>query len=301
MKPVTDRPCRRPPLIYSLTFLGQRLVADNLPLAYWWVKRFLHARSYLHPVLADLRGAAYLGLCRAAAEYEPAAGKFSTWAWRPILYGLRRVEDKFLAAQQRANQIPVSQLPPAPDQGCLTPETVFRDRPAHIERRHADLDLVARLLTVLPWRAACMVADHVMAGVTLEDVGVKWRVTRERARQIILKGVRRMQREAARRGLVWNEMPAHLPSDYVSPSKATLPCARCGEGRARKNLKAIGGVLVCGRCRALAKAKAPNRRTPCHDCGEKRRPNRLKPIGGRRLCGRCRAKLSEPFRKAVCQ
>ena len=142
----------------------------------------------------DLEAAAYHGLCVAAKSYRPGRGtKFWTWAFRQVKWQIisesrrrfRHVHPCWLTVDQENSEGEhmMVQCNPAFSVNLPHPADVADD-PAVLLRKHLH-GLDARTIRVME--------DRYVRGMLLEEIGKPMRISRERVRQIINRGLARLR------------------------------------------------------------------------------------------------------------
>lgn len=162
-----------------LTAGQQQLVMDNGGLIGWGLRRY--ARTAPEFWLEDLKSAAEDGLIRAAQKYDPAKGRFSTYAvlwirqriWQRIKE-LSQVRPQWSAQLEALGDLDLpSRYRDPPDHRSLDPE-----RAASIAER---LEQCRRVCPRLYWK---ILDQRYRLGLTLQVIGDELRLTKERVRQI---------------------------------------------------------------------------------------------------------------------
>lgn len=194
--PVLRPPCERNPL-----------VERNLKLAYKFAGRY--ARGYSGPLFEEYLSHATLGLIEGAERWDAGRGiGFATycvyWIRRRILEGIRGrclihiphyytfAERRGLEARLRPGPIPAEEWGPAAREGAGVVEEEDERR-----RRREKLEA---LLGRLDARDREVLRRRFFLGETLDEVGARVGVSKERVRQIEQKAVRRLRNLARREG-----------------------------------------------------------------------------------------------------
>lgn len=84
-----------------LTPEQQAVVAANRGLAWRFAQRYITAARSIGMAFEDVVGHAYVGLCVAAQQHNPAKGAFSTWAWWRMRSVVSRAVDRHGRAHDR--------------------------------------------------------------------------------------------------------------------------------------------------------------------------------------------------------
>lgn len=170
-----------------------RLVRDNLRLCGWIAKRF----AWTGLEEDDLAQAAFFGLARAAATFEPERGSFSTWAWWWMRNHVQREVAQMRSTIRVPQYQPASAGPPttslAAPVGDAELGSTLLDLGAEPPAEGAWLsmlraDVREALATLRPRDAEVVELRFGINGAghphTLEEVARRFGVTRERVRQI---------------------------------------------------------------------------------------------------------------------
>ena len=158
------------------------LIRRTPPLSVWVVDRFVLPRLDPWQIdaigLDDIRAVARIGLWNAARGYDPAKGRFATYA----THAIRRTVRMFLDRQFRslwwrgtgdldADTSPLDEIPSR--------------RTASID----DLELARLALRLLPPRFARIVRQRYFQQRTLDDIADREGIRKERVRQIIRRAL----------------------------------------------------------------------------------------------------------------
>jgi RNA polymerase sigma factor (sigma-70 family) len=182
------RPNRRAAAPRPLSDGGRLLAETHAGLAYFLAGKF--ARNYGRDEREETRCEALLALSYAASRYDPARGvPFENYAALVIKHAL--------ADHARRNQ----------KRRALFAAPAQDDDPEPADHRHAQagddadrVELAELIRRTLPPRLA-EVLFAVAEGVTLEEIGRRFGVTRERVRQLKEKAAERIRASLAARGL----------------------------------------------------------------------------------------------------
>lgn len=168
--------------VVPLTPEQQATVAANRGLAWAFAQRYTSAARAIGMAFEDVVGHAYIGLCVAAQQHDPAKGAFSTWAWWRMRSTVSRAVEAAGRAHDRA--LLASQVG---DGDFLDAFTADVPDPAD-QVEAAELPDVGLALDQLPPRLRTVLVQRFGLdgqGVrTLQAVGEALGVTRERVRQL---------------------------------------------------------------------------------------------------------------------
>lgn len=132
-----------------------------------------------HPDADEYRGVATLALVRAARDYDPAKGRFSTYACRAIINAVN-CEWNYRHRKRRDARRTVG-LTDGVARWCGV-----RDKPGRMElddERRDTMDRAATCLAALDERGADVLMRRA-SGMTLREIGADLGLSRERVRQI---------------------------------------------------------------------------------------------------------------------
>jgi RNA polymerase primary sigma factor len=145
--------------------------------------------------------AGWCGLMRAVEKFDPGRGAtFATYAHWWIRQGITRQFQEKKAAKRgggTVRTVAFSQIGEAEAGSAEAALATSLDPDPLIDERAA----AAELWRVLSPRAKEVVERHVCGGETLEAVGATLGVTRERVRQICVKAMDKLRRQADRLGI----------------------------------------------------------------------------------------------------
>ena len=90
----------------TLTPKQQRLVEENQKLVYEVAKRYIG-----HHDFENIQASGFLGLCQAAARFDPKRGfRFSTYAWKCIAREVNKASDRELLRDEYTVRLPESDV-----------------------------------------------------------------------------------------------------------------------------------------------------------------------------------------------
>ena len=172
-----------------LTEDQRRMAAENI----WLVFSFISRNRRRIPLgwdVEDFEGELLKSLCRAVQFYDPSIGAFSTYLYRCMeRQQIRMVRHWHAQKRQRSRTESLGEIRskssiPTPHEGPLESAT----KSDLVEwLRTLIKDLPGRWQIVMKLRAE---------GLTLEEIGKKLKITRERARQIEFDSINRIRRTA---------------------------------------------------------------------------------------------------------
>jgi len=172
-----------------LTEDQRRMAAKNI----WLVFSFVHRNKHRIPLgwdVEDFEGELFRALCRAVQRYRPEIGTFSTYLYRYMeRQQIRMFRYWHAIKRQRTRTESLGEIRsqssmPTPHEGPL--ESAIKS------------DLVEWLRTLIKdlpgrWQIVMKLRAE---GLTLEEIGKKLKITRERARQIEFDSINRIRRTA---------------------------------------------------------------------------------------------------------
>ena len=179
----------RETMMPPLTEDQRRMAAKNI----WLVFSFVHRNKHRIPLgwdVEDFEGELFRALCRAVQRYRPEIGTFSTYLYRYMeRQQIRMFRYWHAIKRQRTRTESLGEIRsqssmPTPHEGPL--ESAIKS------------DLVEWLRTLIKdlpgrWQIVMKLRAE---GLTLEEIGKKLKITRERARQIEFDSINRIRRTA---------------------------------------------------------------------------------------------------------
>jgi RNA polymerase sigma factor (sigma-70 family) len=164
----------------------QKLVTDNLPLAYHYCKK----RPIPGLDRDENESEALFCLTRAAANFDPALGyKFSTFAWS---VWINHRKDAHRQSQMETKGYLTAQTAYHDDKAKMFDPQDKQPGPDEIAEKKDELEDKLKRFSVLDLRAKEVLQKR-MEGKTLFEIGQELGITRERVRQIEKSAIYRIQ------------------------------------------------------------------------------------------------------------
>jgi RNA polymerase sigma factor (sigma-70 family) len=209
-----------------LTLTQRALVADNLKVARWAVRRYYPTLRSGGPDFDDAVAVASLGLVEAARRYDPGRSSFMTYALYWCRDGLRRWwaarHRRGLRSAGRAARVVSLDR----EVGGRSISASLRAPCVSLTDRH-DAEVVFRALADLPARQRAAVDLTLLQGLTLIQAGRRLGVSGERVRQVREKAVSVLR---ARCGATSGHPGGAGPDNHRSASTGRRMSARHAEG-----------------------------------------------------------------------
>lgn len=215
-------------------------ITPHIPLVRWVANRYVRHAARFRIERDDLVNVGTLGLIRAGKKFDPELGyAFSTYAavW------IRSFIQRYLDDHARLVRIPVHVVGDAEKRAALPPERVvwldgFDDDVVGKADGGADEALerrdVERLIdSIKSERTRRMVRLRYFQECSLKQIGAEFGVSRERARQLVARGLEEMRANATRRP--------------TPPLKKEEPSAQLQGSRRKPRLQPLGGERRPGR------------------------------------------------------
>ena len=176
---------------------------DHIALAMSLAKRALAKFDRYASVMDhDIFGEAMLGLVEAARTFEEDKQSFATWAHYKMRGRIGNYTEKENCYRKRKKRLCFRVNDGDLDDGdvkvAIKPEYVCRD-----ETMNDDLLEVLNALEDIGGRESEIIKDR-LSGLTLQEIGDKHRLTRERVRQLEERGIEMVRNRVLKsRGAVW--------------------------------------------------------------------------------------------------